>query len=191
MIYPPVDCDRFTVSNQNDDYYLIASAMVPYKRIDIAVKAFNTIGKKLLIVGNGPESNNLKKIAQSNISFIETATDEEIVVYMKKCHALIFPGEEDFGIVPLEAQACGKPVIAFGKGGALETVTSIKQSPENATGIFFYDQNPESLQEALLFFENNEDKINPEKCRENAMKFNTPIYRELMQNYITSSIENR
>ena len=189
VIYPPVDCNRFAISNQNDDYYLIVSAMVPYKRIDIAVKAFNTISKKLLIVGSGPELNNLKKLANSNISFVEKASDEEIAAYLEKCKALIFPGEEDFGIVPLEAQACGKPVIAFGKGGALETVTSLEESPKNATGIFFHEQSPESLQKAIAFFEKNEDKISPVKCRENAMKFDTPIYQESMKNYINSVLE--
>lgn len=191
VIYPPVDCDRFTISNRNDDYYLIVSALVPYKRIDTAIKAFNTTNNKLLVVGNGPELENLKKIARSNITFIESASDDDIVTFMKDCRALIFPGEEDFGIVPLEAQASGKPVIAFGKGGALETVISIEQSPENATGVFFYEQTPEALQRAISFFEKHEDKINPEKCRDNAIKFDTPIYQELMKNYIGSVIENR
>ncbi len=189
VIYPPVDCSRFTASNQNNGYYLIVSALVPYKRIDIAVRTFNTIDKKLLIVGNGPELTNLKRIAKNNITFIESASDGDIVTFMKDCRVLIFPGEEDFGIVPLEAQACGKPVIALGKGGALETVISIDQSPENATGIFFYEQEPEALRQAILFLEKHEDKINPETCRKNAMKFDTPIYKELMRNYIGSVIE--
>ena len=125
VIYPPVDCNRFTISNEDDGYYLIVSALVPYKRIDIAVEAFGATERKLLIAGNGPELPRLKKMASANVSFIENVADEEVVKYMSKCTALIFPGEEDFGIVPLEAQSCGKPVIAFGKGGALETVIGL------------------------------------------------------------------
>jgi glycosyltransferase involved in cell wall biosynthesis len=188
VIYPPVNCNRFNISNRNYGYYLIVSAMVPYKRIDIAIRTFNTINRKLLIVGKGPELKNLKKIAKSNITFIESASDENIVTSMRNCRALIFPGEEDFGIVPLEAQASGKPVIAFGKGGALETVIGIDQFPENATGIFFFEQEPQALQQAISFFEQHEDKINPEKCRENAMKFDTPVYQASMKAYVSSVI---
>ncbi len=187
VIYPPVDCDRFTIADDNDDYYLIVSALVPYKRIDIAVDAFGTIDQELLIVGNGNELNSLESMAAANVSFVETASDEEVAGYMKKCKALLFPSEEDLGIVPLEAQACGKPVIAFGKGGALETVKGLDQAEpqkDNATGIFFYEQTPESLRRAVLFFEKISQQFVAEKCRNNALRFDRSIYQQTMQKYI-------
>jgi rhamnosyltransferase len=193
VIYPPVECDRFAISNSDDGYYLVLSALVPYKRIDIAVKAFAATGQKLVIVGNGPELPRLKGMASANIFFVDNADDNEVVEYLKKCRALIFPGEEDFGIVPLEAQACGKQVIAFGKGGALETVIGLDQTqPANATGIFFYEQTPESLQESVLLFEKVRDRFDARKCRDNVLRFDRHIYQQSMQNYIQSVIaENR
>lgn len=187
VIYPPVDCERFYLSNKEEGYYLIISALVPYKRIDIAIEAFRKTEQKLLIVGNGPELSHLKNMASANISFIENASDKQVVEYMSKCVALIFPGEEDFGIVPLEAQACGKPVIAFGKGGALETVRGLNQyqlEQPDATGIFFYEQSPEALRAAILLFEQRKEQINPHKCRDNAIKFDRSIYKQSMQRCI-------
>jgi glycosyltransferase involved in cell wall biosynthesis len=191
VIYPPVECARFAISDSDDGYYLILSALVPYKRIDIAIKAFNEIDRKLLIVGNGPELRRLKNMASSNIFFIDNADDNEVVDYLKKCKALIFPGEEDFGIVPLEAQACGKQVIAFGKGGALETIIGLdhtQPAKADATGIFFYEQTPKALQESIFLFEKNKDRFDPQKCRDNVLRFDRPIYQKSMQNYIQSAI---
>jgi glycosyltransferase involved in cell wall biosynthesis len=187
VIYPPVDCSRFAVSDNDDGYYLVLSALVPYKRIDIAVKAFVAVGRKLIIVGNGPELPRLKNMAAANISFVDNADDNEVVEYLKKCRALIFPGEEDFGIVPLEAQACGKQVIAFGKGGALETIIGLDHNQAaNATGLFFYQQSPQALQESILLFEKLKDRFDPLKCRDNALRFDRPVYQQSMQNYIQS-----
>ncbi|MFZ0035222.1 MAG: glycosyltransferase [Sedimentisphaerales bacterium] len=194
VIYPPVECNRFAISDDNDDgYYLVLSALVPYKRVDIAVKAFAATSQKLVIVGNGPELPRLKSMASSNIFFVDNVNDNEVVEYLKKCRALIFPGEEDFGIVPLEAQACGKQVIAFGKGGALETVIGLDQTqPANATGIFFYEQSPRALQESILLFEKMRNQFDTSKCRDNALRFDLPIYQKSMLNYIQSAIaENR
>jgi glycosyltransferase involved in cell wall biosynthesis len=194
VIYPPVDCNRFALSYEDDGYYLVVSALVSYKRIDIAVKAFNTTNQKLVVVGNGPELNYLKSIASANISFVDNADDDEVVEYMKKCTALIFPGEEDFGIVPLEAQACGKPVIAFGKGGALETVVGINQTVLNnsdPTGLFFYEQTPQALRETTLTFENMPDKFDPENCRNNALRFDRSVFMRLLPSYIENIIATR
>ena len=189
VIYPPVDCERFAVSDEDDGYYLIVSALVPYKRIEIAVEAFTGIDLKLVIVGNGPELGRLNKMASNNVSFIECADDKEVAEYMEKCRALIFPGEEDFGIVPLEAQACGKPVIAFGKGGALETVIGLNHSQNkgetaNATGVFFYEQHPQALQNAILRFERIKDQFSPHKCRDNAIRFNRFVYQRSIKKHI-------
>jgi glycosyltransferase involved in cell wall biosynthesis len=189
VIYPQVECARFAVSDGDDGYYLVLSALVPYKRIDIAVKAFAATGRRLLIVGNGSELPRLKNMASANISFVDNANDNQVVEYLKKCRAVIFPGEEDFGIVPLEAQACGKQVIAFGRGGALETVIGfdrIQTKNTNATGIFFYEQTPEALQESILLFEKIKDMFDPRKCRDNALRFDRYIYQQSMQNYIQS-----
>lgn len=187
IIHPPVDCERLTLSEANDGYYLIVSALVPYKRVDLAVKAFDGFDRKLIVVGNGPELPSLKSSAPSNVSFVESADDSEVVDYMQRCRALVFPGEEDFGIVPLEAQSCGKPVIAFGKGGAPETVVGINPDDEEdaeATGIFFHEQTPEALRRAILQFEKIEDRFDGRICRSNALKFDRPIYKQAMQDYI-------
>ena len=191
VIYPPVECGRFAISDSDDGYYLVLSALVPYKRIDIAVKAFTATGQKLVIVGNGPELPRLKSMASANIFFVDNADDNEVVEYLKKCRAVIFPGEEDFGIVPLEAQACGKQVIAFGKGGALETIIGLdhaQATKANATGIFFYEQTPEALRKSILLFEEIKDQFDPRKCRDNVLRFDRPIYQQSMQNYIQSVI---
>lgn len=187
VIYPPVDCSRFAVSEDDDGYYLIVSALVPYKRVDLAVQAFGKLGQKLVIVGNGPELNNLRAMASANVSFVENAGDKEVAQYMGKCRALIFPGEEDFGIVPLEAQACGKPVIAFGKGGALETIIGLKHDNSNesdATGMFFCKQNPSALLNAIQLFEEKRNLIDAHKCRNNAIKFDRSTYKQSMRSYI-------
>jgi len=194
VIYPPVDCYRFILSDKDEGYYLIVSALVPYKRIDIAIQAFNTANQKLVIVGNGPELTHLKNIASSNIYFVDNADDNAVVKYMRKCKALIFPGEEDFGIVPLEAQACGKPVIAFGKGGVLETVAGIDQTTAlnlSPTGLFFYEQTPQSLREAILIFENMSDKFSPENCRNNALRFDRSVFMTALSAYIDNIIATR
>jgi len=187
VIYPPVDCGRFNISDKDDGYYLIVSALVPYKRVDLAVNAFADIERKLLIVGSGPELNRLKEIASPNVHFIDNAGDIEVAEYMKKCGALIFPGEEDFGIVPLEVQACGKPVIAFGKGGALETIIGLKEDitkVEDATGIFFNQQTPEALKEAVSLFEKVKGGFDARKCRTNALKFDRPLYKKTIREYV-------
>lgn len=183
VIYPPVESSRFAISDEDDGYYLIVSALVRYKRIDIAVEAFNSLARKFIIVGSGPELPQLKSMASANILFIDNANDSEVVEYMRKCRALIFPGEEDFGIVPLEAQACGKPVIAFGKGGVLETVVP------DETGIFFYKQTSKALVEAVLSFEENRGRFVPRKSRGNALRFDRPIYQRSIQRYIQSVID--
>jgi len=191
VIYPPVQCSRFTISDSDDGYYLIVSALVPYKRIDVAIKAFGLTSKKLVIIGSGPELARLKSMASPNASFIENANDNQVVEYMKKCKALIFPGEEDFGIVPLEAQACGKPVIAFAKGGALETIIEIGQSAREKvgpTGIFFFEQNPTAIVETISIFEKKRDRFDPQVCRNNALRFDRSVFMKRLQHYIENTI---
>lgn len=178
VIYPPVDCGRFIVLNRDDGYYLIVSALAPYKRIDLAIEAFNSLGKKLVIVGNGHDKASLEKIAGKNIEFISNLNDSEVADYMQRCTALIFPGEEDFGIVPLEAQACGKPIIAFGRGGATETVIGLENTDgKQPTGIFFENQEKECLMSAIRQFESNRNVFDPAVCRNNALRFDAPLFK--------------
>ena len=144
VVYPPVSVDFYTpAQGGHDNFDLVVSALVPYKRVELAVRAYNRLGYPLKIVGTGTEYNALKKLAGPNIEFLGWQSDEENRELYRRCRCLVFPGEEDFGIVPVEAQACGRPVVAYGKGGLLETVV------ENATGVFFREQTEESLLAAV------------------------------------------
>ncbi len=154
VIYPPVDTELFPVSNREGAYYLIVSAMVPYKRLDLAIRVFNERDDLLYVIGNGPEKERLQKLAAGNIRFIDWQPAEQLARYYGGCKALIFPGEEDFGIVPVEAQSCGKPVIAYQRGGALETVIGFDGANEGkCTGVFFKEQTAPALVQALEQFE--------------------------------------
>ena len=144
IIFPPVEIERFEFSSIDEEYFLVVSRLNPYKRIDLVVDTFNDLGLPLIIIGDGPDRVELEKRAKSNIRFLGRLPDEEVGQYYAKCHAFIFPGEEDFGITPLEANAAGRPVIAFQKGGALDTVIDGK------TGVFFEEQTLESLKEAVI-----------------------------------------
>lgn len=163
VVYPPVDVERFRVSERSEDYYLIVSRLVAYKHIDRAVRAFTASGKKLVIIGDGPDRARLESLAGENVLFLGRAPDEVVTQRMAHCRAYIFPGSEDFGITPVEAQACGKPVIAFRDGGALETVI------EGETGLFFDEPDPASLVVAVESFE--EMSWDPARIRRNAERF--------------------
>ncbi|MEZ0130119.1 glycosyltransferase, partial [Flavobacterium sp. LBUM151] len=159
VIYPPVDVDFFQLKEQKQDYYFTASRLVAYKKVQLIVEAFNDLPHlKLIVAGDGPEFQKLKKIAKDNIEFVGFVDYKELKNFLQKAKAFVFAAEEDFGIIPVEAQACGTPVIAFGKGGALETVI------ENETGIFFEEQSAQKIKEAVFDFEKLE--FNPKKIRE-------------------------
>lgn len=144
VVYPPVDLDRWTPDGKPaGDFDLIASALVPYKKINLAVAAYNRSGRSLKIVGTGTDFNSLRSMAAPNVEFLGWQSDASLLELYRRCRMLIFPGEEDFGIVPLEAQACGRPVVAFGRGGALETVRP------GVSGVFFSEQTPDALQSAV------------------------------------------
>ncbi|MGB2631122.1 MAG: glycosyltransferase [Candidatus Omnitrophota bacterium] len=183
MIYPPADVD-FKAEKQTVDggFYLVVSALAPYKRVDLAVRAFNETGKRLVIIGKGTEQEKLKRLSGGNISFLGWVSDEELRSYYVRCSALIFPGVEDFGIVPVEAQAHGKPVIAYASGGALETV--IPLGKENPTGVFFSEQAVPSLNRAIAEFEKSREAFIPEKIKENALRFNRDRFKREIQEYI-------
>ncbi|CAM3129779.1 glycosyltransferase family 4 protein [Sporolactobacillus spathodeae] len=185
VIYPPVDVNNFKYQKKKSDYYLTASRMVPYKKIDVIVDAFtNMPDKKLVVIGDGPDFNKIKKKAgnYSNIQLLGYQSFDVLREYMANARAFVFAAEEDFGIIPVEAQACGTPVIAYGKGGALETVRS--NNIEEPTGLFFNQQTVESITKAIEDFEENIDVYLPEYCRKNAMKFSETIFRKKIKTYV-------
>lgn len=164
VIFPPADTVFYApdTSVAREDFYLIVSALVPYKKIDLAVRALAKLGRKLVVIGSGPERESLEKIAGSATRFLGWQPDETIRDHYRRARALVFPGEEDFGIVPVEAQACGAPVIAYGRGGVLETVGQ-------KSGIFFNEQTPEALIDAVQRFESS--SFDPVESRANAVRF--------------------
>lgn len=166
VLHPAVDTEFFVPQNDegSSDYYLVVSRLKPYKRVDLAVKAFNLTGRALVVVGDGSEMKRLKRMALPNVRFAGKVSDRQLLDYYQNCRALIFPTLEDFGLTPLEAQCCGKPVIAYGRGGALETVV------EGKTGTFFYQQTVESLIEAIRSFEKT--GFDREQIRKHALSFN-------------------
>ncbi|HBQ5634709.1 TPA: glycosyltransferase family 4 protein [Klebsiella pneumoniae] len=186
VIYPPVDVDSFELEQFKENYYMTASRLVPYKRIDLIVEAFGFMPeKKLIVVGDGPEMAKIKRKAQKNVEILGYQSDLEMQNLMRKAKAFVFAAEEDFGITPVEAQACGTPVIAYGKGGALETVLDINHS-KTPTGILFDKQNCDSIIEAVENFENSKDCYHPEDCRRNAMRFSVERFRMEIENYVMS-----
>ena len=181
VIFPPVDTAKFQASRRDKGYYLIVSALVPYKKVDLAVKAFNKIGKRLIIVGKGPDEEKLRYLAKPNVEFLGWKSDDELALLYAGCTALVFPGEEDFGIVPLEAMASGKAVIAYGKGGALETVQ------DGLSGVFFYEQTVEALEIAVSKAEQMQFDV--ENVRNRALRFSRSIYKDAMKKFIEEKIE--
>ena len=175
VIYPPVDTDSFTLTTETSDYYITCSRMVPYKKIDLIVEAFSKTNKRLIVIGDGPDFRKIKKLASSNVELKGYVEKEEMLDIIKRAKAFIFAAEEDFGIAPIEAQACGVPVIAYGKGGALETIIGVS-SDENfddksVTGIFFKEQTSSSLLEAVNYFEKNKASFDRKIIRKNAERF--------------------
>ena len=181
IIYPPVDTQFYTPTSQTrEDWYLCVSALVPYKRIDLAIEACNQLGRKLVVIGSGPERSRLARLAGPTVRLAGWQTDEQIRDHLRRCRALLFPGNEDFGIVPVEAQACGAAVIAFGEGGATETVRPANDDGPG-TGLFFSDQTPESLASAICRLEAEPEQFSRSLARRQAERFSTPRFeRELL-----------
>ncbi len=166
VIYPPVETEYFTPGDQRGDYYLTISRLVPYKRIDLIVQAFSEMpDKKLVVIGDGPDGKKLRAQAGKNVTFLGYQPTETLRQYMRNAKAFVFAALEDFGITPVEAQSCGKPVIAYYGGGALETVI------EGVSGVFFPEQSVVSLQSAVLDFETRQHLFDPAAIRQNAARF--------------------
>lgn len=180
VIHPPVNLEQFHVSDTVGDYYLIVSRLIPYKRIDLIIEAFNLLQWPLFIIGDGYDRKRLEGIAQSNITFMGYQPDHIIAEYYSKCKAFILGGEEDFGITPLEAQASGRPVLAFGKGGALETVVPGK------TGLFFKEQQVDSIVAELRVIESLE--FNSTVIRQHAETFSKENFKQHISQFIQSKL---
>jgi glycosyltransferase involved in cell wall biosynthesis len=182
VIPPPVEVSRFPFDPdiQLENYFLIVSRLIPYKRIDLAIEACNQLQKPLLIIGGGRDEERLHKLAGPTIRFLGRLSDQEVVNYYTHCQALLFPGEEDFGITPLEAQASGRPVIAYGAGGALASIV------DGVTGVFFRTQTVESLVEALAAF--HEQHFNTHVIRNHALEFDTPRFHRRILQFIATKL---
>lgn len=188
VIYPPVDVDKFTFCDKKEDFYLTASRMVPYKKMDLIVEAFSKMpDKQLIVIGQGPDFNKIKKLAGPNVKLMGYQPDSVLQDYMQRAKAFIFAAEEDFGITPVEAQACGTPVIAYGKGGSLETVRGYGEM-EKPTGIFFSNPKVQDLVDAVSSFEEISQDITAKDCRENAEKFAISVFRKRFSDFVNDVV---
>jgi len=185
-IYPPVDVSAFMLHEQKEDFYLTASRMVPYKKMDMIVDAFSYMpDKKLIVIGDGPDMKKIKAKAGSNVTILGYQSFGVLRNHMQRAKAFIFAAEEDFGITPLEAQACGTPVIAYGKGGSLETVRGFNER-SNPTGLFFYEQSAEAIKRAIKQFEDL--SFNPRDCREHSLLFSKERFRREFKQFIDEKL---
>ena len=183
VIYPPVDVETFSMRENKDGFYLTASRLMPYKKVPAIVEAFRALPNlKLVVVGDGTEMRRVKDVAGANVEILGYQSSEVLVDLMQRAKAFIFAAEEDFGITPVEAQACGTPVIAFGRGGAVETVRGWEHA--KPTGLFFNSQTPRAIAEAISVFDRNAGHVSPAHCRENSMRFSTQIFRDTYSRFV-------
>ena len=185
VLYPPVDVERFSLQPKKDNFYLTMSRLVPYKRVDLIVRAFTEMpDKELIVIGKGPEYDDIARIAGPNVTMLGYQPDDAVTYYMEQARAFVFAAEEDFGIVPVEAQACGTPVIAYGRGGVQETVVP------GTTGVLFPQQTVEHLKEAVDEFERVRTQLDPEAIRAQAEQFSVPVFRESFSRLVHTAYAN-
>jgi glycosyltransferase involved in cell wall biosynthesis len=188
VIYPPVDVQRFEVAADSDDaFYLVVSALAPYKRIDLAIQAAMRVGRRLLVVGSGPEERRLHALAGPGVEFLGRRSDPEVAELYRRCRAVLFPGIEDFGIVPLEAMAAGRPVIAFAGGGVLETVVP-PGGDRPPTGLFFHAQTVDALADAMRRLESGAVAFDPKALRSRAEEFDRGRFKETIGSFLAACL---
>ena len=192
VIHPPVETSVGAVASPPGDYYLAVGRLVDYKRFDLAVQACSELKRPLRIIGDGPEFKSLRRSAGPTIEFLGKTSDEELRRNLAGAKALLFPGEEDFGIVPVEAQSFGCPVIAYGSGGILETVRGLwpgQEQLENPTGVFFTEQTPSNLSAAILRFESIQDQFDPLSIRRHSLQFDATIFKEKIGEFLSYVVQ--
>ncbi|MBE7377022.1 glycosyltransferase family 4 protein [Pseudomonas lopnurensis] len=187
VIYPPVDTRQFLLHEDKADFYLTASRMVPYKKIPLIIEAFAAMpDKRLVVIGTGPEMEKAREAAGTNVILLGYQSFDVLLHHMQRAKAFVFAAEEDFGIAPIEAQACGTPVIAFGRGGVLETVRGLDQP--QPTGVFYPEQSAASIVAAVARFEEQRQRISPQNCRRNAERFATERFRQEIEAFVEARI---
>ncbi|HEY3186047.1 MAG TPA: glycosyltransferase [Solirubrobacteraceae bacterium] len=190
VVHSPVDVARFRISPEVDDYYLVVSALTPYKRVDLAVQAATRLGRRLLVVGTGPEETRLRRLAGPTVEWLGWRSDAVVAGLFARCRALLFPGVEDYGIVPLEAAAAGRPTIALGRGGVLETMIDLDAAgAEPPTAVFFREQSVDGVVEGIRRYEAAQDRFDPAALRARAMRFDRPVYATRMAAYIEGAMD--
>ncbi|ABX09297.1 glycosyltransferase [Prochlorococcus marinus] len=191
IVHPPVEVDRFSFCERRDEYYLCLCRLVPNKKVDVVVEAFNLLKLPLIIVGEGPERNYLEKIAGPNIEFLGFQSRRNVERLMERCRAYVYAGVEDFGIAPVEAMAAGAPVIALAKGGLLDTITCARKDINTSTGVLFSNQTMESLFEAVSWFEEKRiyEKLSPELINQRAQEFRPEVFSRNFQSALKTAWE--
>lgn len=177
VIHPPIDLQRFRPASEQEDYYLILARLISYKRIDLAVEACSKLGRRLLVIGDGPDRARLEGLAGPSVRFLGRLSDEEVEYYVARCQALLFPGEEDFGMAPLEVAAAGRPTIAFRAGGAVETIL------DGETGLFFDNPTAQSLSDAITRFERQ--SWSKARIRRHAQRFGINVFQQRMREFLS------
>lgn len=190
VIYPPVNIKRFPFQEQKEDFYLTVSRLVSYKQVSLIVQAFNQLGHPLVVIGEGPDLEAIRKLAQPNVQVLGFQPDSVVEQYMAQAKAFVYAACEDFGIALVEAQACGTPIIAYGAGGALETVRDIRQHPDSGTGLFFLTQSAAALIEAVKTFEASKGAFSPDRSRLNAALFAPKVFGDRYLTFLERCYED-
>lgn len=189
VIYPPVEIERFSFQEKKEDFYLTVCRLVSYKKISLMVKAFNKLGRSLVVIGTGPELDQIRELAKSNVRVLGWQSAEVVGQYMREAKAFVYAACEDFGMAIVEAQACGTPVIAYGGGGALETVRDVRQYADSGTGVLFAPQTEDALVEAVEVFEARQGELVAEVARSQAANFSPEVFRKRYLAFLESCLK--